>query len=65
MQIILYSKHSSNPEEPVNSGIGSSQITKIPDVCTSKGNVCVISQTSFRTVSKIFAKILLTDLKVD
>ena len=56
MQIILYSKHSSNPEEPVNSGIGSSQITKIPDVCTAKGNVCVISQSAFRTVSKIFVK---------
>ncbi len=56
MQILRYSKNSSNPTEPVNIDIDSSQSNKIPDVCGGEGNVCLISQSAYRPVSKIFAK---------
>ena len=56
MQLLLFSKNSSDTLTPVNFEIGSGQSNKIPDVCGGKGNVCLISQSAYVRLSKVFAR---------
>ena len=56
MQLLLYSKNSSDTLKPVNFDIGSGKSNKIPDVCGGKGIVCLISQSACMPFRKILVK---------
>jgi len=56
MQLLLYSKNSSDTLTPVNFDIGSGKSNKIPDVCGGKGIVCLISQSACMPFRKILVK---------
>ncbi|HBC80356.1 MAG TPA: hypothetical protein DCZ51_17125 [Bacteroidales bacterium] len=54
MQLLLYSKSTSNLLEPISFNINSGRRGQIPDDFAGKGNICLISQSDFESSKNAF-----------
>jgi hypothetical protein len=56
MQLILFSKNSSNPSIPIIIDHDPRALIAVPVECTRQGTVCLISLSTYDTIKTVFAE---------